>query len=429
MLSFLLITALVGVIVYYERRWNRARRLIRDLREAVESDRPLLLDSEKRLAAGMGMDRLLQAVQVIMEERSQVQARSASHLEQIKTTFRNMREGALLIDAENRIVVSNGSADLLLNDGKSLAGKRIERFIHHPAFLDFLQQLRLSGVHGRRQIRVDLLGKVAWLEISGAAMDPPKTDPNQRLSLFLINDITRLKKLEGIRKDFVANVSHELRTPITIIKGFAETLHENADQLTGEQRRSFTEKVHRNTNRLHALVEDLLSLSRLESRSVDLKKERCCLQDEIRSFLQDFRRAEVGGPPLQLSLPEEPIQVEIDRLFFLRILTNLVENALKHGKTLTHVTIEVREDREHGLVEMIVGDDGVGIPEPARERIFQRFYRVDIGHSRQTGGTGLGLSIVRHAMLAHGGNVRVESEQGEGTRFICVFPAVEDRAE
>ncbi|MBC2601435.1 sensor histidine kinase [Puniceicoccus vermicola] len=430
MFAFLLIIVLILVTSFYELRWRKARRLIRDLEQSVEADQQLLLDSEAKLAAKIGLDKLLISVRDMMEERSRVRAKNASQMEQIQTTFRNMREGALLIDWENRIVVSNPSADRLLHEGKSLVGKRVEKFIHHPVFLDFVHQVRNSGVYGRRQIRVDLLGRTAWLEISGSAMDPLAGDAKKRLSLFLVNDITRLKRLEGIRKDFAANVSHELRTPITIIKGFAETLHESGDQLSDEQRRSFTEKVFRNTGRLHALVEDLLSLSRLESRSLELKRERCSLQGAIRDFVADFRAGQNEEVDLRLSLPEEPIEVDLDRLFFARILTNLVENAIKHGKTLTFVEILVRYDQENGLVDMVVADDGAGIPEPARDRIFQRFYRVDVGHSRMTGGTGLGLSIVRHAMFAHGGNVRVEARIPKGTQFICVFPVasnVEER--
>ncbi|MGE9290560.1 MAG: sensor histidine kinase [Puniceicoccales bacterium] len=421
MLTFALFVLLLLTIVFYERRWRRARNMIRNLQDSVDSDQKFLIDSDFAFTSSLGLDRLLRSVQEMMEERSLVRATNATQMEQINTTFRNMREGVLLIDNENRIVVSNPSANRLLNEGKSLVDKRVERFIHHPVFLDFVYEVRDTGIYGRRQIRVDLLGKTAWLEISGAGLDLPGSNEGERLSLFLINDISRLKKLEAIRKDFAANVSHELRTPITIIKGFAETLHENGDQLSDEQRKSFTEKVHRNAGRLHALVEDLLSLSRLESRSLELKKERCLLRDAIKAFLDDF--GEDRGVPISLSLPDEPVEVEIDRLFFARILSNLVENALKHGKTLTKIEIEVRYDSQHDLVEMIVADDGTGIPEPARDRIFQRFYRVDIGHSRQTGGTGLGLSIVRHAMLAHGGNVRVESRKPNGTRFICVFPA------
>lgn len=419
---FLLVLALILTFGVYERRLQKIRRLIGDLVQSMESNQRLLLGSDRDLAEKMGLNPLIQGVQAMMEERSRVRAKSASQMEQIETTFRNMREGVLLLDEDNRVVVSNPSADRLLNEAKSLVGKRVERFIHHPAFLDFIQQVRKSGIHGRRQIRVDLLGRTAWLEISGALMDPPSREQNEPLILFLVNDITRLKKLEGIRKDFAANVSHELRTPITIIKGFAETLHENGDQLSDEQRRSFTEKIHRNSGRLHALVEDLLSLSRLESRSLELKRELCNVQDQIRAFYAGISREENQSVELRLNLPVEPIEVELDRLFFSRILTNLVENAFKHGKTLTFVEILLRKDPENDWIDVVVFDDGVGIPEPARDRIFQRFYRVDTGHSRQTGGTGLGLSIVRHAMLAHGGNVRVEPRDPKGTQFICVFP-------
>ena len=422
MSTFLLLLVLLITVVFYERRWKRTRRLIRDLCESIESGQRLLLDSDRRLASSLGADELLRSVQRMMDERARVRARNASQLEQIKATFRNMTEGALLTNEENSVVVSNHSADQLLNEGRSLVGKRIEKFIHHPEFLDFAQTLKGSGEHGRRQIRVDLLGKMAWLEISGAALEVPNGETRPALTLFLINDITRIKKLEAIRRDFAANVSHEMRTPITILKGFIETLHEKGDQLTEEQRRSFTEKVYRNTERLNALVEDLLSLSRLESRSLELRREPHCLQQEIRAFAADFESRKTPDIPIRLNLPEEPVEAEVDRVFLARILDNLVGNALSHGKTLTWVEVRLRHDKENELVELIVEDDGVGIPESARERIFQRFYRVDIGHSRQTGGTGLGLSIVRHAMLAHGGNVRVEPVDPHGTRFVCVFP-------
>ena len=429
MLTFALFVAVLALVVLHERRWRMAKRLVEDLRTAVQNDGDLLLDADRNLAAKIGLDRLLPVIREKMEERIRVLARSESQMEQIETTFRNMREGAMVLDPENQILVSNVAAERLLNEGRSLVGRRIERFIHHPGFLDFIRDVKESGVYGRRQIEVDLLGKAAWLEISGAPLDTEPEGGSGGLSLFLVNDITRLKRLEAIRRDFAANVSHELRTPITVIKGFAETLHDDGARLTPAEREQFVEKIHRNAGRLHTLVEDLLALSRLESRALEVKREPRCLQEEIRAFAAEYRIPAGRTADLRLELPEEPLRAAIDPVYLHRVLTNLVDNAYKHGETNTFVEVFLRRDEENGLIEMGVVDDGVGIPERVRDRVFQRFYRLDKGRSSRTGGTGLGLSIVRHAMLSHGGNVRVLAREPTGSRFVCVFPELDEAKE
>jgi len=419
LLTSLLIAAILVLVWLYEKRWRHGRRLIADLRRAVESDRDLLLEADRHLASEMGLDELLAVLRVKMEERAAVLARSATQMEQIKTTFRNMREGALVLDSENRVLVANAAAERLLNEGTTLVGRRVERFIHHPEFIDLIAQVKKGGFYGRRQFEVDLLGKAAWLEISGA---PLGAEAESGLSLFLVNDITRVKRLEAIRRDFAANVSHELRTPITVIKGFAETLHEDLPRLSPAQTAQFIEKIHRNTRRLSALIEDLLALSRLESGTLELNLRRCDLRREIEAFATDYRRTVAPEIPLRLVLPTDPVEADIDTVYFGRILTNLVDNAYRYAETHTFVGISLGVDGENGLVEMVVEDDGEGIPDRARDRIFQRFYRLDKGRSSRTGGTGLGLSIVRHAMFAHGGNVRVLAREPKGSRFLCVFP-------
>lgn len=423
-----IIVLLLLAIGWYHRRWSEARRLIGDLREALEKNQDLLIEADGRTAARLGLDGLLRVLRQRMTERRHALATHASQMEQIETTFRNMREGAVVLDAENRILVANTSAEELLNEGRELGQRRIERFIHHPVFLDFVREVKLRGERGRRQIEVDLLGKAAWLEISGAPLDAGPAEGGGRFSLFLLHDITRLKKLEAIRRDFAANVSHELRTPITIIKGFAETLHEDADRLSPERRKEFIAKIHRNVDRLHALVEDLLALSRLESRESEPQREIRSLAAEIRSFAAEYRAPAAAKAVLEVELPEEEVRAPVDPRLFERVLTNLADNAFKHGETNTFVKISLRRDEASGLAEIAVIDDGVGIPERARERVFQRFYRLDQGRSSRTGGTGLGLSIVRHAMLSMGGRARIEAREGGGTVFVCVLPLAEEAA-
>ena len=424
MLAVLLASLLVLVVVLYEVRWQRVRRLHRDLREAVSAQRDLLL-SRDRLAQSLGIAETMDLLRSQAEERVRALERSASQMEQIEITFRNMMEGVLVVDRSNRILLSNRSADRLFLRGQPLTGRRIERFLHHPDFLGFLADIRRGHGVERRSFEVDLADRAeVWLEISGAPLGPATAEAPREWTLLLLHDITRLKRLEAIRREFVANVSHELRTPVTVIQGFAETLHEDGEHLRPEQRQAFAEKVHRNAQRLHSLVEDLLSLSRLENEEGGLVRERRCLQEEIRHFAEvEPGGGREGRAPLRLALPTEPLHAEIDPVLFQQVLTNLVENAQQHAESHTFVEIALAASDHGERVILSVSDDGRGIPERARERIFQRFYRLDRGRSRATGGTGLGLSIVRHAMLAHGGTVEVQARAPRGTIFRCLFPA------
>ena len=424
MLATFLAGLLLLVVLLYEVRWQRVRRLHRDLREAVSSQRDILLSGD-RLAESLGVSQTLSLLREQAEERVRALQQSASQMEQIEITFRNMMEGVLVVDRNNRILVSNRSADRLFLPGSSLRGRRVERFLHHPDFLEFLAHIRQGAEVARRSFEVDLADRPeVWLEISGARLGPETADARREWTLLLIHDITRLKKLEAIRREFVANVSHELRTPVTVIQGFAETLHEDGERLRPEQRQAFAEKVYRHATRLHTLVEDLLSLSRLENEEGELPKERRCLQEEIRRFAEIYPAGRSGSrAPLRLALPGEPLRADMDPVLFQQVLTNLVDNAQQHAETHTFVEIGLEPSGDGRRVALTVSDDGRGIPERARERIFQRFYRLDRGRSRATGGTGLGLSIVRHAMLAHGGTVEVEAGPSRGTVFRCTFPA------
>lgn len=417
---------LLLVIGWYECRKRRYRHLILDLQKSLERDQDFLVEANRGLATALGLDELLRVIRLKMEDRARMLSTNASQMEQIKTTFRNMREGVVVLSATNQILVANDSATNLLNEGRELTGRRIERFIHHPTFLDFVREVKQQGNRERCQIEVDLLGKEAWLEISGASLDTVATDGGGRPSLFLFNDITRLKRLEAIRREFVANVSHELRTPITILKGFAQTLFEDGEKLPPEKRAAFTEKIHRNVDRLNHLVEDLLALSHLESQDKAIEKAPASLNQEITLFHSEYKPPAESSADLLLEIPEEDIFAEVNSGIFQRVLTNLVDNAFKHAETNTFVRISLKADKANGLVEVIVSDDGGGIPERAKERVFQRFYRLDKGRSTKTGGTGLGLSIVRHSMLSMGGNIRVEDRFPCGTEFVCVFPLLDE---
>jgi two-component system phosphate regulon sensor histidine kinase PhoR len=232
----------------------------------------------------------------------------------------------------------------------------------------------------------------------------------------VFHDISDLKRLEKVRRDFVANVSHELRTPVTVIKGYAETLLSGALTTDPERAIGFLEKIHRHAERLASLVGDLLILSELEAGEKPLQPEQVAIEEAVAhacTLLEEKarnkkiyidRRGIEGAPP-----------VLADRGKLEQVMVNLLDNALKYTPENGSITISAHE--ADGMVVIAVTDTGIGIPPNDLPRIFERFYRVDAARSREQGGTGLGLAIVKHIIQQHGGSVAVESTPGKGSMF------------
>ncbi len=227
---------------------------------------------------------------------------------------------------------------------------------------------------------------------------------------------------EGIRRDFVANVSHELRTPVAIVKGFAETLDEDYEELSGKKRREFIGKIRKNSDRLCSLVEDLLKLAELESPSHSLNLNDGKLAMVAEAVAERFEEQLDETQSVQLELAEEKKTIRFDPVKIERVIENLLDNALRYARGFSIITIRTIIDREKNEMHCEVEDDGSGIPEKDLPHLFERFYRVDKGRSRESGGTGLGLSIVKHVVELHGGSVTVRSELEKGTTFSFSLP-------
>jgi two-component system phosphate regulon sensor histidine kinase PhoR len=258
-------------------------------------------------------------------------------------------------------------------------------------------------------------GKI--LEVNVVAISSASKESNGVIlgAIAVFHDITRLKGLEKIRQDFVANVSHELRTPLTTIKGYAETLLEGA--LKEDVASQFVQVIKRHTDRLAKIVEDLLTLSKIESREFQLKREKISINEFIEDVL-DFVKEAAERKRITLSKVEiSPfLDVLADRHSLEEVFVNLLDNAIKYTPEGGKVTMSAVETTP-GEIQFSVKDNGIGIPREDIPRIFERFYRVDKGRSQEMGGTGLGLSIVKHLVQAHGGKVWVESEPGKGSVF------------
>jgi signal transduction histidine kinase len=232
-------------------------------------------------------------------------------------------------------------------------------------------------------------------------------------------DLTVLRRLETIRRDFVANVSHELKTPLTAVSGFAETLLD--DHIPPDQRRQFVETIRENASRMQRIVDDLLDLSRIESGGWRPNVGRVDVAGVVRDvFTAVQAAAEAKGLRLVADIPPDAAVVQADPTAFRQVASNLVENAVRYTR---EGSITLRTRLGSGGVWVDVRDTGVGIAPEHVPRIFERFYRVDSGRSREQGGTGLGLAIVRHLVDAHGGRVEAASIVGRGTTISVLFPA------
>ena len=232
-------------------------------------------------------------------------------------------------------------------------------------------------------------------------------------------------KEELARRDFVANVSHELRTPVSIIKGFSDSMIEDYPDLKEKQKKHFLEKIQRNAQRLHALVEDLLALATLERAEPSLKLEKLDFYALIRSTVENgIGSQNRASTPIALDIPEEELMIHADTQKLVSLIENLVENASLHAEGVTQIKVRARKESSAPYVLCSIEDNGQGIPEEELSRLFERFYRVDKGRSRERGGTGLGLSIAREVVEAHGGEISASSLQGKGTSFSFRIPTL-----
>jgi two-component system phosphate regulon sensor histidine kinase PhoR len=330
--------------------------------------------------------------------------------------FNSMVEGLVLLDGDGLIQIANHRFSRLFGAAEDLSGKTLIEAARMHEVADLVDGLSAEKPANGGELRLPGLAD-RWLEVNAAAVFDEQGARQGTVVVF--HDLTRLKKLERNREEFVANVSHELRTPLSLIKGYTETLLDGAKD-NPEVSVKFLQTIDRNAERLKLLIEDLLTISELESGRLRLQLQPVALQPLVNKLCEDFKpRVSSRDVTLVNEVPELTVNADSDRVQ--QVLSNLVDNAIKYGSHEGTVTIRGRAV-EDGKIELCVADDGPGIPEDARERIFERFYRVDKARSREQGGTGLGLSIVKHIVQSHGGKVWVESDLGKGSRFYFSLP-------
>jgi two-component system phosphate regulon sensor histidine kinase PhoR len=355
-------------------------------------------------------------LQAVQQQRQQA---ALAHQAQQEAIFNSMQEGLLLLDPGGRVQLANRAFAELLGGAGEPRGKTLLEVVRWHEAAELVGRLGPEQPWVSGELRPPGPGEL-WLRISAAVIW--NAEGRRQGTLLVFHDLTRLKQLERTREEFIANVSHELRTPLSHIKGYTETLLGGAKSDPDVATR-FLQTIARNAERLQLLIEDLLTISELESGRVRLDLQPLLLQSVVGKVLDDFQtRAEARSVTLANST--SGVKVSADAVRLEQVLSNLVDNAIKYGRSGGRVTIGARA-AENGKVEVFVQDDGPGLPAEALERVFERFYRVDKGRSREQGGTGLGLAIVKHIVQGHGGAVWAESETGRGTTFCFTLPAAE----
>ena len=386
-LSIFLLLALVAAQVFWTRR---TRFLARELTLAAERH----AESER------------QHQRLLAEAQAQQQA-----------LFNSMVEGVLLLDGNGRIQLANQSLERLFGVSSDVRGQTILEAFRLPELADVAKTLAQKRmVHGHE---IELPGMdERWLQMNAAAV--LDREGVHHGSILVFHDLTRLKQLENTRQEFVANVSHELRTPLSLIKGFVETLLDGAKD-NPELAERFLKTIEKHTDRLTFLIEDLLTISHLESGRVVMNVKPVELRGQVERACSDLQARALEKKVEIENAVNEAVMVLADADRLQQVLSNLIDNAIKYGRQGGHVRVAASASADR-KIEVTVVDDGPGIPPDAKDRIFERFYRVDRARSRETGGTGLGLAIVKHIVQAHGGEVGVRTELGKGTAFYFTLP-------
>lgn len=349
--------------------------------------------------------------------------KGVSEKTRVETILSNLADGIVVIDRIGKVTMINRAAETLLNMTREdvlglcftdvILNNCIKDHIHYAMTINSTYETNVvTDYSADRSLRLYSVPVVGF-------------NGERDGILVVIQDMTKLRKLEQIRKDFVANVSHELRTPITSIKALAETLLEGA--LNDEEvAMKFLNTINNESDRLSRLIDDLLTLSQMESHSAALKLERFSYNLLINDMIMQLSpKATAYGVNIEVHFYTELILIA-DRDKIKQVLVNLIDNAIVYsgkGSTVKVSTSQVSP----GFCQLSVEDNGIGIPADDQERIFERFYRVDKARSRQQGGTGLGLSIVKHIVELHHGNISVESKEGKGTKFTIMLPINQDK--
>jgi two-component system, OmpR family, phosphate regulon sensor histidine kinase PhoR len=391
---------------------DRVERLMEFSRRVAKGDfRPLFADPTgdalDKLAVSLSETAVLldHTIRTLKDERNLSAAILGS-----------MVEGVVVVDAADRVVFSNaGFAEILGLDLPPKIGSALVESVRQTELIEAVRKVLSGEPAVRAEIVTGTLRQRFFAATATAVRGGEKSG-----AVLVLHDITDLRKLERVRRDFVANVSHEFKTPLTAIQGFAETLLAGAVD-DAENRGRFLGIILEHSRRLARLTDDLLKLSKMDADRLEIEIRRLGVSQLMESCLETAqRRAAEKEIRISVNFPRQMPDIAGDRRLLTEVLQNLLDNAIQYTQPGGQIMVSVETNSHEAVIS--VADTGIGIPRADQPRIFERFYRVDVARSREVGGTGLGLAIAKHLVEIHGGRIWVESEVGQGSQFHFTVP-------
>jgi two-component system phosphate regulon sensor histidine kinase PhoR len=412
----LLATGLIAAFAFWRKwisPWKDARELADDIVERRPPRKFLISGNPEARRVGL-------ALETLMDRRGDLEKRVRESESSAATILGAMPDGLAVVDDRRSVQLMNPEFRRIFGVGENV-GTLLE--LVRNASVDRLAVEAIRRQEPQRDsVEIIRVGaEPRELEITAVPFGE-KSDVKGAVILF--RDVTHFRKVEKMRRDFVANVSHELRTPLSIFRGYLETLIDDPHQPPGELLR-ILEVMERHSNRLNALVEDVLSLARLESPGMELTLSEVDLPELLHSIMRDWeKRFAAKQLKSHLNFPGKMPRLQADETRLQELIYNLLDNAVKYSKP--GGTVYLRAEPADDSLRISVADQGTGIPPNDLPRIFERFYRADKSRSSEQSGTGLGLSIVKHIAQLHGGSVEAESRLGKGTTITVVLPVGKD---
>lgn len=334
-----------------------------------------------------------------------------------QSILKSMKEGVLAVNYDFEIIFMNDTACTIFSVDKSFTkGRTLQETVRIPDIQNFVKTVMQSDVIETAEFVIK--GEIdKSYNLKGTNLTD--TEDNKIGILVLINDITELKFLETMKRDFVANVSHELKTPITAIKGFVETLIDGAIN-EPDNAKKFLEIIHKHTERMNAIVADLLSLSNLEEKTINIKFDENNIASLLKSAIDNYEYiANNKSIRIELNCPEN-LTAKVNGKLIVHAVGNLIDNAIKYSDNNSKITVSTKSENNKLIIK--VQDEGCGFTDEHISRLFERFYRIEKSRNRDDGGTGLGLAIVKHITQVHNGTIEVQSKPGHGSVFSIVLP-------
>lgn len=404
--------------VAHWRHWMRPWREIEDLvRDVIRGRAPrTFLVNGNRTAERIGL-----ALEDVFHRQRDLTQRAQENELNIRTILGAMRDGLAVVDGDGRVRLLNAALRQLFEISEDRVGGNVMETFRDTLVAEVVTRTLRTGEVATESINLRNGSSRGNRHVAVTSLPMPQEDGAMRGAVVLFHDVTQFQQLEQVRREFVSNVSHELRTPLSIFRGYLETLIDEPE-LARDERERILRVLEKHSTRLHSLVDDLLSLARLEAPDPHLNIAPVALDEFLRRMAKEWEKKTAAKElEIRLEIEQHLPVIAADEARLEEVVHNLLDNAVKYSNPSGRITIRLSLINT-GMIAISVADEGAGIAATDLPRIFERFYRADKARSREVGGTGLGLAIVKHIAQLHDGSVEAESQLGRGTTIRVLLP-------